>query len=68
MNKELNLEEKVKLYGIEKINTTDAGYYENSYAKFKVDNVSNTIITKNEDGTETHTSPREHYIKSSKND
>ena len=35
--RELILEERVKLYGTEKINTTDAGYYEHSYAQFKVD-------------------------------
>jgi thymidylate synthase len=35
--RELSLDERVKVYGAEKINTTDAGYYEDSYAKFKVD-------------------------------
>jgi thymidylate synthase len=35
--RELSLEERVKLYGVEKINTTDAGYYEHSYAQLKVD-------------------------------
>jgi len=35
--RELSLNERVKLYGVEKINTTDAGYYECSYAQFKVD-------------------------------
>jgi thymidylate synthase len=35
--RELSIEERVEIYGVEKINTTDAGYYEHSYAKFKVD-------------------------------
>ena len=35
--RELSLEERVKLYGVEKINTTDTGYYEHSYARLKVD-------------------------------
>jgi thymidylate synthase len=35
--RELSLEERVKLYGVEKINTTDTGYYEHSYAQLKVD-------------------------------
>jgi thymidylate synthase len=35
--RELSLQERVEIYGVEKINTTDAGYYEHSYAKFKVD-------------------------------
>lgn len=33
----LSIEERLKLYGIEKINTTDTGYYEHSYAQLKVD-------------------------------
>ena len=45
--RELSLEERVKLYGVEKINTTDAGYYEHSYAQFKVDeaNTPTKLIT-----------------------
>jgi thymidylate synthase len=35
--RELSLDERVQLLGVEKINTTDAGYYEHSYAKLKVD-------------------------------
>ena len=35
--RELSLHERVKLYGLEKINTTDNGYYEQEYARFKVD-------------------------------
>ena len=35
--RELSLDERVKIYGVEKINTTDAGYYEHSYAQLKVD-------------------------------
>ena len=35
--RELSLGERVKLYGVEKINTTDAGFYEHSYAQSLVD-------------------------------
>ena len=35
--RELSLDERVMIYGVEKINTTDTGYYEHSYAKLKVD-------------------------------
>lgn len=35
--RELSLDERVKLYGLEKINTTDNGYYEHQHAQFKVD-------------------------------
>ena len=35
--RELSLEERVKIYGVDKIQTNDAGYYEHSYAQFKVD-------------------------------
>jgi thymidylate synthase len=35
--RELSLGERVNIYGVEKINTTNAGYYEHSYAKLKVD-------------------------------
>lgn len=35
--RELSLEERVLIYGIEKIQTNDNGYYEHSYAKFKCD-------------------------------
>jgi len=35
--RELSLGERVKLYGVEKINTTDAGFYEHSYAQLLVD-------------------------------
>lgn len=44
---ELSLEERVKIFGFEKINTTDTGYYEHSYARFKVDeaNIPNKLIT-----------------------
>ena len=38
--RELSLDERVKLYGVEKINTTDAGYYEHSYAQLKVDDAN----------------------------
>jgi hypothetical protein len=37
VTRELSLDERVKIFGVEKINTTDAGYYEHSYAQFKVD-------------------------------
>jgi hypothetical protein len=45
--RELSLEERVKIFGVEKINTTDTGYYEHSYARFKVDeaNIPTKIIT-----------------------
>ena len=35
--RELSLLERVKIYGVDKIQTNDAGYYEHSYAQFKVD-------------------------------
>jgi thymidylate synthase len=35
--RELSLLERVQIYGIDKIQTNDAGYYEHSYAQFKVD-------------------------------
>jgi predicted methyltransferase len=35
--RDLSLNERVMIYGVEKINTTDTGYYEHSYAKLKVD-------------------------------
>jgi thymidylate synthase len=35
--RELSLDERVKIYGIDKINKTDAGYYEISYAQTVVD-------------------------------
>jgi len=34
---ELSLLERVQIYGVDKIQTNDAGYYEHSYAQFKVD-------------------------------
>ena len=37
VTRELSLDERVKIFGVEKINTTDTGYYEHSYAQFKVD-------------------------------
>ena len=45
--RELSLEERVKLYGVEKINTTDAGYYEHSFAQFEVDeaNIPTKVLT-----------------------
>ena len=45
--RELSLEERVKIFGFEKINTTDTGYYEHSYARFKVDkaNIPTKLIT-----------------------
>ena len=45
--RELSLNERVKLYGVEKINTTDAGYYEHSYAQSEVDeaNIPTKLIT-----------------------
>jgi thymidylate synthase len=35
--RELSLLERVQIYGVDKIQTNDAGYYEHSYAQFKVD-------------------------------
>jgi hypothetical protein len=35
--RELSLLERVRIYGVDKIQTNDAGYYEHSYAQFKVD-------------------------------
>jgi len=35
--RELSLEERVRIYGVDKIQTNDAGYYEHSYTQFKVD-------------------------------
>jgi hypothetical protein len=35
--RELTLLERVRIYGVDKIQTNDAGYYEHSYAQFKVD-------------------------------
>jgi hypothetical protein len=45
--RELSLEERVKIFGVEKINTTNTGYYEHSYARFKVDeaNIPTKLIT-----------------------
>jgi len=35
--RELSLEERVRIYGVDKIQINDAGYYEHSYTQFKVD-------------------------------
>jgi len=35
--RELSLLERVQIYGVDKIQTNDAGYYEHSYAQLKVD-------------------------------
>ena len=35
--RELSLEERVEIYGVEKIQTNDSGWYEHSYAKLLVD-------------------------------
>jgi hypothetical protein len=35
--RELRLEERVRIYGVDKIQINDAGYYEHSYTQFKVD-------------------------------
>jgi hypothetical protein len=35
--RELTLLERVRIYGVDKIQTNDAGYYEHSYVQFKVD-------------------------------
>ena len=37
IGRELSLLERVQIYGVDKIQTNDAGYYEHSYAKLKVD-------------------------------
>ncbi len=45
--RELSLEERVEIYGVEKIQTNNAGWYECSYARFKVDeaNIPTKLIT-----------------------
>ena len=45
--RELSLEERVEIYCVEKIQTNNAGWYECSYARFKVDeaNIPNKLIT-----------------------
>jgi len=35
--RELSLEERVRIYGVDKIQINDAGHYEHSYTQFKVD-------------------------------